>query len=263
MTGCFYGREPASGDYQAFRPTDCTRSNWGPEIQRGSTPLALPTKLIEESAARSGMRIGRLCLDILGAIPVAVRARAWVERPGSRVAMMVAEMHADRDGGPPRTVARVTAWLLAVSDTADVASDRHPPLVEGPAQALPSYFVEAGGYFDAINWRPQRVEEGAAAVSWFSAPAHIVDTEESTALQRLAGVVDCANGVGKILDPDEFVFMNTDTVVHLHRLPTGNDFAVRARASVGPDGVGVTTTELFDKTGFIETSAHTLLVQRR
>ena len=160
-------------------------------------------------------------------------------------------------------MARVTAWLLAVSDTADVASDRYPMLVEGPAEAVPDVFADAGGYFDAINWRPQRVDESSAAVSWFSPLAHVVDTDSTTALQRLAVVVDCANGVGKILDQDQFVFMNTDTVVHLHRVPAGNDFAVRARASVGPDGVGVTTADVFDRDGFIGTSAQTLLIQRR
>jgi Thioesterase-like superfamily len=91
----------------------------------------------------------------------------------------------------------------------------------------------------------------------------VVDTEPLSALQRLASVVDCANGVGKVLDSNQFVFMNTDTVVHLHRLPAGNDFALRARASVGPDGVGVTTAEVFDRAGFIGTSAQTILVQRR
>ncbi len=57
--------------------------------------------------------------------------------------------------------------------------------------------------------------------------------------------------------------MNTDTTVHLHRLPAGSDFALRARGSIGPDGIGVTTAELFDRDGFIGTSAQTLLVQRR
>jgi hypothetical protein len=263
VTGCFYRRGPADGDYQSFSPTDYTLSNWGPDLQHGSPPLALLTKLIEELSADSGMRIGRLSLDILGAIPVApLRARAWVERPGSRVCMMVAEMHADRLGVPARTVARVTAWLLAISDTADVVSDRYPPLVEGPAEPLPAPFADAGGYFDAISWRPQNTE-GQSAASWFSPMAHIVDTDPTTALQRLAAVVDCANGVGAVLDPDQFVFMNTDTVVHLHRLPVGNDFALRARASVGPDGVGVTTAEVYDTTGFIGTSAQTILIQRR
>lgn len=264
MNGCFYRRLGDDGDYQAFDSTDYTRSNWNPEIQHGSPPLALLTRLIEELSAGSGLRIGRLNLDILGAIPVApVRARAWVERPGSRVCLMVAELHADREGGPARVVARVTAWLLAVSDTADVESARYPAVVEGPAEPLPAVFADAGGYFDAINWRPQQSDGQSGAVSWFTPIAHIVDNDPTTALQRLAVVVDCANGVGAVLDPNQFVFMNTDTVVHLHRLPTGGDFALRARASVGPDGVGVTTAEVYDKTGFIGTSAQTLLVQRR
>ena len=74
--------------------------------------------------------------------------------------------------------------------------------------------------------------------------------------------MDCANGVGAVLDPDRFVFMNTDTVVHLHRLPAGTDFALRARASIGPDGAGTTTAEVYDRAGFVGTSAQTILVQR-
>ena len=34
-------------------------------------------------------------------------------------------------------------------------------------------------------------------------------------------------------------------------------------ASIGPAGIGVTTAEIFDRQGFIGTSAQTLLVQRR
>jgi Thioesterase-like superfamily len=264
MRGCFYRRLDADGEYHVFEATEYTRSNWGPEIQHGSPPLALLTKLIEELAAGSGMRVGRLGLDILGAIPVTrLRARAWVQRPGSRVAMMVAELLADRPGGSARAVARVTAWLLATSDSGDAVSDRYRPLVEGPAGPPPAVFEESGGYFDAVSWRSQAADGDSARVAWISPLAHIVDTEATSALQRLAAVVDCANGVGMILDPDRFMFMNTDTVVHLHRLPLGDDFALRARASIGPDGVGATTAEIFDRDGFIGTSAQTLLIQRR
>ncbi|OBJ55988.1 thioesterase family protein [Mycobacterium sp. 1423905.2] len=257
MTGCFFRRLPSDGDYQAFRATDYTRSNWNPDIQHGSPPLALLTKLIEELAADSGKRIARLSLDLLGAVPVApVRARAWVERPGSRISMVVAEMVTERP------VARVTAWLVAVSDTADAASDRYPPLVEGSAAPLPAVFADAHGYFDALDSRRQHTDGDGEELWWFSLRAHVVDDEPTSAVQRLAAVVDCANGVGAVLDFTQFVFMNTDTVVHLHRLPVGNDFALRARASIGPDGAGVTTAEVFDSTGFVGTSAQTLLVQR-
>jgi Acyl-CoA thioesterase C-terminal domain/Acyl-CoA thioesterase N-terminal domain len=260
---CLYRRLPAEGEFQRFESTDGTRSNWDPEIQHGSPPLALMTKLIEELAADSGLRVGRLTLDILGAIPVVpVRVRAWVERPGSRISMMAAEMSAPRPDGAERAVARVTAWLLATSDTADAVIDRYPPLVEGDSLAVPHPWMDRNGYVETVNWRQAPHVEGQPNVAWLSPMVPLVDSEDMTDLQRLAMVVDAANGVGAALDPEKFVFMNTDTAVHLHRLPRGNDFGLRARGSIGPDGIGVTTADIYDRQGFIGTVAQTLLVQR-
>jgi hypothetical protein len=264
VIGCHYRRLPSDGEVQVFESTDGTRSNWDPEIQHGSPPLALMTKLIEELATDSGLRVGRLTLDILGAIPVApVRVRAWVERPGKRIAMMAAEMAASRPDGADRAVARLTAWLLAPSDTADVATDRYPPLVEGESVPVPHSWAGAKGYLEAVSWRTQRTADDTANVVWLSPLEHLVDDEAMTDLQRLALVVDCANGAGAALDPERFMFMNTDTDVHLHRLPEGNDFGLRSRGSIGPDGIGVTSAEIFDRQGFIGVVAQTLLVQRR
>ena len=71
MIDCYYRRLGADGDLQRFESTEGTGSNWDESIQHGSPPLALLTKSIEELAAGSGMQVGRLTLDILGAIPVA------------------------------------------------------------------------------------------------------------------------------------------------------------------------------------------------
>ena len=260
MIDCLYRRLPADGDSQVFESTDGTRSNWDPEIQHGSPPLALMTKAIEELAAPQ-LRCGRLTLDILGAIPVApVRVRVWEVRPGARIALLCAEL---TPVASERPVARVTAWLLATSHTGDVASDRHPPLREGDAMPVPHAWVGAPGYLETVRWRQQVTTSGASAEAWLSPLAPLVDDEPVTDVQRLAMVVDSANGVGAALSPDEFVFMNTDTTVHLHRVPSGTDFALRARASIGPDGIGVTTADLFDRQGFIGTAAQTLLVLRR
>jgi hypothetical protein len=261
MIDCLYRRLRTDGKFQVFASTDGTRSNWDPDIQHGSPPLALMTKLIEEQAAGSNLRIGRLTLDILGAIPVtALRARVFVPRPGRRISMMASEMLPLDDDRP---VARVTAWLLATTDTGDVATDRYPPLIEAHARGAGHPWEGAPGYLETVSWRKQPTTEGEAAVGWLSPLVPVVGSEETTATQRLAMVVDSANGLGAALDPGQFMFMNTDTVVHLHRLPTGADFALRARSSIGPDGVGVTTGEVFDRRGFIGTVAQTLLVQRR
>jgi hypothetical protein len=264
MTGPLYRRLGVDGEFQVFEPTDYTRSNWDPEIQHGSPPLGLTTKLIEElgeDTADSPMRMGRLSMDILGAIPVApVRVRAWIERPGSRICLLAAEVRAgDRD----RAVARASAWLLATSDTADVAADRYPPLVEGATDPVPDLWEGATGFLETISWRRQEELDSGSPVVWMSPLAHLVDAEEMTQTQRLALVADCANGVGSAIDPRLFMYMNIDTTVHAHRMPDGDDFALRGRSSVGPDGIGVTTADIFDRRGFIGICAQTLLVQRR
>jgi len=254
----FYRYRGTDGDWQQFDSTGGTASNWDSSIQHGSPPLALLTRAIERQAP-TGMRIGRLALDILGAIPVVpVQVRCWVSRPGSRICLMTAEMTA----GSQRAVARVNAWLLATSDTHDAALDRFPPLRRVPDTGFRNAWQGRPGYLETVTWIPQPDDAGAA-VAWMSPLVSLVDGEEPTDLQRLAMVVDSANGVGAALDPDEYLFMNTDTTVHLHRAPVGSEFALRARGSIGPDGVGVTTAEVFDADGFIGTSAQTLLVQRR
>ncbi|MEO6793799.1 MAG: thioesterase family protein [Mycobacterium sp.] len=262
MTDSYYRRAEGTGPQdRVFASSDLTASVWGPNLQHGSPPLALLTREIERLIAGSGQRIARLSLDILGAIPVApIRVRARVQRPGRRIRLLEAEMYSCDDDRP---VARLSAWALATGDTASVAADRHPSLAEGPSLPPPAWFARSTGYARSVDWRAQPDSADGAAVAWLSPRVHLVDTEPTTALQRLAMVVDSANGVGAALDVDEYIFMNTDTVVHLHRLPTGEDFGLRARGSVGPDGVGVTTAELFDRTGFIGTSAQALLVQRR
>lgn len=263
MIDCLFHRLGTDGEFDVFESTDGTRSNWDPQIQHGSPPLALLTKAIENLSAGTGLRIGRLTLDILGAIPVTtLRVRASVERPGSRISMIAAEMLADRPDGTRRAVARVTAWLLAPSDTRDAVTDRYPPLVEGDATDFTHAWQDAPGYLETVSWRSQPDDDGSA-VAWLSPLVPLVDSEPTTPLQRLAMVVDSANGIGAALDPQQFLFMNTDTVVHLHRLPGGHDFGLRARGSIGPDGIGATTADLFDRDGFIGTCAQTLLVQRR
>lgn len=261
----YYRRPPGGavgGDHQVFESTGGTASNWDATIQHGSPPLTLMTKLIEETA-EPGLRIGRLAMDILGAIPVvAVRAHTWVVRPGKRISLRAAEIEARQPDGDWRPVARLSAWLLATSDTSDVATDRYPPMEEVAADAEPHPWHGAPGYLDTIDWHQQRTADGGPAEAWMTPHTRVVDDDDTTPLQRLAMVVDSANGIGAVLDPKRFLFMNTDTVVHLHRLPEGTDFALRSRASLGPDGIGVTNAEIFDRRGYVGTSAQTLLVQR-
>ena len=45
--------------------------------------------------------------------------------------------------------------------------------------------------------------------------------------------------------------MNTDLVVHVHRVPEGEWIGIRAETSYGPDGIGTTFGTLFDESGAV------------
>ena len=106
-----------------------------------------------------------------------------------------------------RPVARLSAWALATSDTAAVTSDRHAPLASVPPLPLPDWFAQASGYAESVTWRVQPDAPDGSAIAWLSPQVSLVDDEPTTALQRLAMVVDSANGVGAALDVDEYLFI--------------------------------------------------------
>ena len=180
------------------------------------------TKLIEElAAARPALRVGRLTLDILGAIP---------GRAGAGSGVGGAAGHAHLADGR-RDVAPVARWRRAAgrprhgvaarapATPADVATDRYPPLVEGESIAVPHSWEGAPGTWRRSAGAGRHGRPARQPWSWLSPLVPLVDSEQTTDLQRLAMVVDSANGVGAALDPEKFMFMNTDTAVHLHRLP--------------------------------------------
>ena len=70
-----------------------------------------------------------------------------------------------------------------------------------------------------------------------------------TPLECLFTVADDANGIGPQIDIRKWTFMNTDLVVHIHRIPDGEWIGIRAETNYGPDGIGTTIGTLFDETG--------------
>lgn len=62
-------------------------------------------------------------------------------------------------------------------------------------------------------------------------------------------MADIANGMGSRLPVTEWLFLNTDIVVHMHRSPEGDFIGVRAETHYGRDGVGVSRGTLFDEQG--------------
>ena len=57
--------------------------------------------------------------------------------------------------------------------------------------------------------------------------------------------------------------MNTDLVVHVHRVPEGEWIGTRAETSYGPDGIGTTFGTLFDLGGPVGGIQQSVLVRPR
>nr|WP_120492535.1 thioesterase family protein [Corynebacterium lactis] len=264
--------------YERFMPTSFTYGAWGP-FQHGAPPSALLTRMLERHTETApGMRITRIAVDLLSAVPYTeLRARSWVSRPGRQISKVEAELLADVRG-TWRPVASASAWRMATADTTVVerAFDTQVPgPEESVAETIPLTDDWEGGYIRSIEARAGEVLEPAGTrIHWVRAPHPIVVGEEPTAVERLMQVADTANGIGATLSPKEWAFMNTDLVVHLHRLPelaampageggSGEPgwLGIAARGSIGPDGIGMTAGELYDARGPVGRSMQTLLVR--
>ena len=168
---------------------------------------------------------------MIGPVPAGeVRVHAQVERPGRAVELLAAELVA---GGRP--VLRARAWRMATGDTSAVAHGSADPLpgpetVPARTERPPGWLP---GFIDSMEWRWLRgwlAEPGPGTV-WARPRVPLVAGEEPSPLQRLALVADSGNGAAAPLDLPQWLFVNTELTLHLHRAPAGEWIAVR-----GADG---------------------------
>ncbi|WP_028929905.1 thioesterase family protein [Pseudonocardia asaccharolytica] len=250
-----------------FFATFSTTGPWFADVQHLGPPSALLIRALERCARGrpdgAAMTLTRITVEVLGPVPAGeVEVRAGVERPGRTIELLAAEMTA---GG--RAVLRARAWRLAVSDTTAVAVGQAEPL-PGPEQATARPERPDGwlpGFLDAMEWRWLRGWLGTQGPgrAWMRQRVPLVDGEEPSALQRLAVVADSANGVAAPLDVRQWLFVNTELTLHLHRSPTGEWIGVDAATVVGPNGAGTVSALLFDEAGHTGRAAQSLTIRPR
>ncbi len=87
--------------------------------------------------------------------------------------------------------------------------------------------------------------------------------ETPSPLERVLIAADSGNGVSFHIDPKDYLFINPDLSVHLHRLPVGEWVALDATSTIEATGIGLADTRLWDESGPIGRSAQSLLVGPR
>jgi hypothetical protein len=250
---------------EKFLATDLVRSTWSAAIQHGGPVSSLLVRALERCEARGDTRLSRVMVDLLGGVPAEgdLWVRSRIERSGKQIELVGAEMLAPGRDGEPRPVARASGWRLKTIDTAEVVHAPASPL--RPVADAWSRDMKKDwdpNYVHSLDWRwlTKPMSEGSGE-SWIRPQVDLVKGEAMTPLERLFAVADCANGIGTKLDIRKWTFMNTDLVVHVHRIPEGEWTGFRAETSYGPDGIGATIGTLFDETGAIGAIQQSVLVR--
>ena len=248
---------------ELFVPTGHARGPWDPGMQHGGAPAALMTRAMERLAP--GFQLARLTVEFLGAVPLEpMRISAELWRPGRRMQLARASL-AMQDG---REMCRASAVFLHRQEVEGLPPDTAgPPLAPKPADGEIEHFP--GAPREAFHrtgmemrWVGGGWGEGPGQV-WFRLAQPVVADEEPTPAMRAVAAADFGNGVSRVLPFEDWLFINTDLTVQLHRPPRGEWVGLDARTIVQPGGVGLAVSTLHDEQGPVGTGQQTLYVARR
>lgn len=98
---------------------------------------------------------------------------------------------------------------------------------------------------------------------WVRLVVPVVPGVEISPLVRVAAAADFGNGVSAPLPFDDWLFINPDVTVHLHRMPVGEWVGLDTHCYLESNGVGQSNTELFDEVGRIGHGNQSLLLDSR
>jgi hypothetical protein len=191
-----------------------------------------------------------------------MHVEARVLRPGRSVEQLEATLSDGED-----TLVRATAWRMVREDNEAVAvgGDPPPPPPEAGDWAGFPFWRDEVAYHRALDWRVVAgvVAEPGPATVWARMRVPLVAGEEVAPLERLLVMADAASGVSAALPWEQWLFVNLDLGIHLHRQPRGEWTCMDARTVIGPGGMGLCTSTLHDSEGSIGVSTQTLLVRPR
>jgi len=256
--------EPAGGD--TFHSTPATAGPWDPAAQHAGPPSALLARVFEHHEPVDGQRLARVAVDILRPVPVApLTVKARTVRPGRRITLVEGIVEA---GG--QEVLHAHGWRIAGSsspagEAATQSSGVPAPIPDQDAGGGLWPGAHAAGYLTAMEWRfvTGGFQQPGPAQVWMRSRLPLVAGEDTSPFSRAMLVADSGNGVSAHLDPADWLFINVDLTVVLHRQPRGEWILLDATTTIGAGGAGLAASRLSDRDGAIGQGLQTLVVSPR
>ena len=247
-------------DETTFASSPWTAAPWGPDRQHAGPPSALLARAIERFEPRDDHRLGRVHVDILGAVPVApLRVSVERLRPGRRLELFEAKATAD-----DRVVLVARAWRVARTPSDFPSRPERDPfsppdLPAGEPVHWDGMYLD--GYVAAIDFRFEQsaFEEFGPGMAWGRQRVPLVEGEEPTPWQRALVLADSGNGISLALDPGQYPAINCDLSVTLHRDPATEWIGLDSTTTITAGFGAMTTTTLLDREGPIGIGTQTLL----
>lgn len=250
------------GDW--FQPTGVCRGPWDPAACHAGPPTGLLARASE--LAVPDKQLVRITVDLTRPIPHAgFRIVTEVTRAGRIVAATLMRL-LDGEG---KEIITARGLHQATADLGDVPTTPYaqPVLAEaepGPfplGQALHDLPLFSMGV--EVRYPPgENIGVGPKRAWMRTVP--LLAEEEPSPFQRICPLADCGNAFGRNSDADgNFMFMNTDLTVLLHRPPVGEWFGIDSVGRWEPSGVGISDSLLFDADGAVGRALQALLLQRR
>ncbi|HMD51460.1 MAG TPA: thioesterase family protein [Solirubrobacteraceae bacterium] len=273
-----------------FLPTDGARGPWDPRALHGGAATALITAAFERVEAPTRLRIARLSFELVRPVPVApLTLSTTIARDGRRVRELAAELRAGEDlvcrsialcveevpAGLPGVGAAPAGTPGAAADGpegqvgGETEADMWERALPGPDAGTPVRFAlgeaEPLGFAGSsmeMRWLDDPSALGPARV-WMRLRHPLVPGEPVSPLAALAAVADFGNGVSARLPFADFLFINADLTIHLHRAPRGEWFGIDARTVLSTGGTGLAESVLHDVHGPVGRGFQTLVVGPR
>ena len=241
-----------------YRPTEHVQGAWNDHEQHMGPVSGLLAHAIDRHEPRPELQLGRVSYEILGLIPLQESTvEVHTRRAGRTIELVEASLQV---GG--RTVVRASAWRLVRQDTGAVAGGGPPALPDPDDMATWSGTAHwDGGYIASLQIKKMDGAEPGRARVWLRSHVDLVAGESVSATAHFLRLVDTANGIAVRADPRQWLFPNVDLTVHLFRRPSGPWVGFDTTVVIGAEGLGLTSSWLFDQDGPVGRAEQSLTVR--